>query len=200
MPSEPRSSDPSESDVFPAADRVCGECSLCCTLLRVDPLAKLAGTPCPHLGVGGTGCSIYAARPPICREYRCLWLRGGLAPEDRPDRLGAVLDLWARGTDVRLDIRQSLPGIFDGSPRLQQIAARYRETMAVRITDVDDVMNSDRPFRVLLPDGSENRVRGDIVETHREGPRVEIRRSPWLERAVRSWLGWRRLRKLRHYR
>lgn len=199
MPSEPRSSDPSESDVSSSADRVCGECSLCCTLLRVDPLAKLAGTPCPSLLPGGTGCSIYAARPPICGEYRCLWLRGGLTPEDRPDRLGAVLDLWARGTDVRLDIRQSLPGSFDRSPRLQQIAARYRETMAVRITDVDDVMNPDRPFRVLLPDGSENRVRGDIVETHREGRRVEIRRSRWLERAVRRWLGWRRFRKLRNY-
>ena len=190
-------SDPNESDV---ADRVCGECSLCCTVLRVDPLAKLAGTPCTHLGRGGAGCSIYAARPPICREYRCLWLRGGLAPEDRPDRLGAVLDLWARGTDVRLDIRQPLPGIFDRSPRLQRIAARYRDTMAVRITDVGDVMNPDRPFRVLLPDGSENRVRGDIVETVRKGGRVETRRSPWLERAVRRWLGKRRLRKLRHYR
>ena len=200
MPREHFSSDSAGSDVSPTAERVCGECSLCCTVLRVDPLAKLAGTPCSCLRAGGAGCSIYANRPPICREYRCLWLRGGLDREDRPDRLGAVFDLWARGTDVRLDIRQTAPGNFDRSPRLRQIAARYRETMPVRITDLDDVLNPDHPFRVLLPDGTENRVRGDLIESYRDGRRVETRRLPWLERAVRRCLGWFRLRKLRYYR
>ena len=149
--------------------RTCGECSLCCTVLRVDELGKLGGIACVHQDVAGAGCSIHPQRPGICRAYRCLWLSGGLEIADRPDRLGAVLDVVAQGPVVRLEIRESKPGSFDGSERLASIAEQYRKSMPVRITDVGDVMNSSRSYRLLLPGGEEHRIRGDWTEIHRPG-------------------------------
>lgn len=167
------------------ATRACGPCSLCCTVLRVDELAKRGGEDCVHQRPEG-GCRIHASRPGICRAYRCLWLRGRLEPADRPDRLGAVLDFVNHGGQLMLEIRQARAGSFDASPRLQEIAERQRVSLPVRISDSDDVMDPDRPFRVLLPEGEEHRVTGDTVEVHRPGEPVQVRRLHLVERLARK--------------
>jgi len=213
-----------------AARRSCGECSLCCTILRVDELAKRAGDDCVHQrrsepgraaavgavgnGVGKDagkdagrataapardatlgGCAIYETRPPICRSYRCLWLQGGLQDDERPDRTGGIVDLETTGVGLRLAIREAWRGAFDASPALQSIAARYREQMPVRISDAEDVMNPDRPFRVLLAGGVEHRVEGERIDIRHEGRLVERRRLPWAERWARRLAnGWRERR------
>jgi len=177
-----------------AAGRRCGPCSMCCTVLRVDELGKLGGTPCPKLAAAG-GCGIHASRPSVCRAYRCAWLEGKFREDDRPDRLGAVVDFAPRGAGSELVIVEREPGCFDASPRLQEIAEAYRPLMIVRITDTRDVGDADRPFRVLLPGGEEQRVEGDRIEVLREGKRAELRRLPWLERqARRLFIAVRRLR------
>ena len=168
-----------------AATRRCGTCSLCCTILRVDELAKPAGRDCNHQR-GPGGCAIHATRPPICRAYRCLWLQGGLEDDERPDRTGGVVDLETTGVGLRLAIREARAGIFDESPMLRAIAERYRSSMPVRITDTADVSDPDRPFRVLLAGGVEQRVVGDRIEVFRDGQLVESRGLPWIERAVRA--------------
>jgi hypothetical protein len=135
----------------------------------------------------------------VCRAYTCLWLRGAFLDEDRPDRIGAVLDHRNVGGEVRLEIREAHAGAFDRSPRLQEIAAQQRETRPVRISDADDVMDPDRPFRLLLPGGVEQRIAGDRIETLRDGKRVGRRRLPWLDRAVRRFsiaLERRRVRRM----
>ena len=175
--------------------RACGDCSLCCTLLRVDELGTLGGADCVHQNGQGPGCSIHPRRPAICRAYRCLWLSGGLDEGDRPDRLGAVLDVVAQGPQVRLEIRESKPGCFDGSERLASIAEQYRESMPVRITDVGEVINPGRAYRLLLPDGEEHRVEGEWTEIHRPGQPTVRRRLSLLERLVRRlMLAQRRMR------
>ncbi len=174
--------------------RVCGECSLCCTVLRVDELRKLGGTPCLHQRSGG-GCTIHARRPGICRSYECLWLSGSLGADDRPDRLGAVVDLVNEGGSVKLVIRQARPGALEASTRLQEIAATYRISMPVRINDVDAVLDEDRRFRVLMPDGVEHHVEGEWMTIHHPDGRAERRRMPWLERwALRAAHAWKRRR------
>jgi hypothetical protein len=164
----------------------------------VDEIGKLGGVPCVHVQDEG-GCAIHPRRPGVCRAYSCLWLRGAFREEDRPDLLGAVLDQRNVGGEVRLEIREARAGSFDRSPRLQEIAAQQRETMPVRISDADDVMDPDRPFRLLLPGGVEQRIAGDRVEIWRDGARVERRRLPWLDRALRRFsigLERRRIRRL----
>jgi Fe-S-cluster containining protein len=73
-------------------DRVCGDCTVCCTTLQVDTpeLKKPAETPCVHLG--GGGCGIHAVRPSICRTWFCAWRRLAIMAEDmRPDRSGLLV-------------------------------------------------------------------------------------------------------------
>ena len=164
-------------------------------MLRVDELAKPAGQDCPHQR-GVEGCGIYQTRPPICRGYQCLWLQGGLEDAERPDRTGGIIDLEGRGTGVQLGIREIRPGAFDASPALQAIAERYREQMPVRISDTEDVMNPDRPFRVLLASGVEHRVAGEWSEVFEDGAFRERRRLGWAERLARRVGIWWRMRGL----
>ncbi len=178
-----------------AAARSCGACSCCCHVLRVDELSKPAGCDCVHQREGG-GCGIYETRPPICRGYRCLWLQGGLEEEERPDRLGAVVDLEPTGVGVRLAIREVRGGAFDASPALQAIAERYRESMPVRITDTADPTDPDRPYRVLLAGGVEHRVEGEWTEVRRPDRAPERLRLGWAERLARRVGIWRRRRGL----
>ena len=175
--------------------RSCGECDLCCTVLRVDALKKLGGRRCDHQREEGQGCGIYATRPAICRAYRCLWLQGGLDLSDRPDRIGAVIDLSTREGPAYLGIRQLREGTFESSPRLQQIAEAFRETIPVRITRAEDAENASRPYRVLRADGLEQRVEGEWVEEIRNGKSLGPRRIPRIERGFRQLqLAWRRWR------
>ncbi|MDM7955248.1 YkgJ family cysteine cluster protein [Blastomonas sp.] len=76
------------------ADRDCGACTACCTVLTVDTpdLKKPAGTPCEKLTAHG--CSIHAVRPPICRTWFCAWRRVAAMPEEaRPDRSGLLVSV-----------------------------------------------------------------------------------------------------------
>jgi Fe-S-cluster containining protein len=76
------------------ADRDCGDCTACCTVLTVDTpdFKKPAGTPCTHLGP--RGCSIHAVRPHICRTWFCAWRRIAEMPDEaRPDRSGILVSL-----------------------------------------------------------------------------------------------------------
>lgn len=176
--------------------RACGACTLCCTVLRVDALRKLGGVPCRHLRESPEGgCSIHATRPRICRAYRCLWLQGGLEEADRPDRLGALVDVVTEAGTTYLAVREATPGAFDRSPRLREIAERYRAFAPVRIESARDEMDPERPFRLLLAAGEERRVAGDRVTVLREGEPPEERRLPWHERLARRarvrWRVWR---------
>jgi len=76
------------------ADRACGDCTICCTVLKVDTpdFKKAAGTPCAHLA--SHGCGIHAVRPHICQTWFCAWRRvAGLPDETRPDRSGLLVSL-----------------------------------------------------------------------------------------------------------
>lgn len=185
LPTGPQATDPDRA--LRAASRSCGACSHCCTVLRVDELGKRAGLDCVHQRRerGEQGCGIHATRPSICRSYHCLWLQGGLEDDERPDRTGGIVDLETTGIGLRLGIREVRRGAYDASPALQAIAARYREQMPVRITDAHDVMDPDRPFRVLQANGVEQHVAGDRVATYRNGVLVREERLPWADRLGR---------------
>jgi Fe-S-cluster containining protein len=76
------------------ADRTCGDCVACCTVLAVDTpdFQKPAETSCRH--VCSRGCSIHAVRPHICRTWFCAWRRIAKMPDEaRPDRSGLLVSL-----------------------------------------------------------------------------------------------------------
>lgn len=75
--------------------RQCGDCQLCCKLLAVPPLNKLAGQKCQHQKFG-KGCTVYHTRsmPPECGYWNCRWLVGDdTADQSRPDRGHIVIDI-----------------------------------------------------------------------------------------------------------
>lgn len=76
--------------------RQCGDCQLCCKLLPVRSIGKLAGERCKHQR-HSKGCSVYAnlARvSPECRLWSCRWLvEDDTADLRRPDRSHYVIDL-----------------------------------------------------------------------------------------------------------
>ena len=160
----------------------------------MDELRKLGGSPCRHLRAApeAPGCGIHARRPGICRAYSCLWLAGGLDEADRPDGLGAVLDIATEGLVTRLRVHEARPGAYEGSPRLREIVARYRESMPVRISDVSRAGDPAAPVRELGPRGAELRIEGDWVVRIAHGREQERRRLPWFERRLRRLaLAWR---------
>ena len=169
---------------------------MCCTVLRVDELKKRAGDDCRHQR-GAQGCGIYEDRPEICRAYQCLWRQGGLEDDERPDATGGIVDLETTGVGLRLGIRVRRLEEFDAASKLHKIAERYRSQMPVRISDAQDVMNPDRPFRMLLPEGEEQWVLGERIEVYRAGVLVEEKVLPWAERSVRKVQVWWRNRTMR---
>jgi len=167
-------------------------------VLRVDELKKLGGVDCQHQCKSSEsgeavsfGCAIHDRRPQICRNYHCLWLAGGLTDGDRPDKLGAVVDILTLGAETRLSIQEARPGAFDASTRLQEIAAQYRESMPVRIVEAGNVLDPDRPFRALLAQGEEHRVEGEWTTVERPGEATQSLRLSLIARLARRagiWL------------
>jgi hypothetical protein len=74
------------------ADRVCGDCTACCTVMGVRELNKASYQACPHNC--GKSCGIYTSRPRNCHKFCCLWLLGLVEGDERrrPDRLGLIFN------------------------------------------------------------------------------------------------------------
>lgn len=101
------------------------------------------------------------------------------------------------GETALLVIHEAAAGAYDRSPRLREIAAEQRRSLPVRVIDAEHVLDPDRPFRLLMPNGDERRVAGDRIAVYRDGVLVEERRLPWLDRVLRRALAGIRLRRLR---
>jgi hypothetical protein len=74
--------------------RECGDCVACCVTLEIqDPqIAKPADVFCKHCT--GHGCAIYDTRPPVCRDWYCLWRRDKNLPDNlRPDQCGVIFSI-----------------------------------------------------------------------------------------------------------
>lgn len=89
----------------------CGNCTYCCTVMKVKELNKGAHTPCVHCHEG-TGCTIYDERPESCRVYECLWFRSQrfdkpLPADIRPDRCNVVIGTVNNGNEIILYVEPS---------------------------------------------------------------------------------------------
>lgn len=75
--------------------RRCGDCQLCCKLLPVKELAKLANQKCKYQK-HGKGCTVYGKMemPQCCTLWNCRWLLEDRTDDlRRPDRSGYVIDV-----------------------------------------------------------------------------------------------------------
>lgn len=103
-----------------AANRKCGPCTVCCTVLAVDELQKKRHVQCEH--VNENGCGIYETKPHSCNKFKCAWLEGApmFGPQMRPDLCGVVAwpELTAAGYTLLLD--EVEPGAFD-KPEIRKL-------------------------------------------------------------------------------
>ena len=67
--------------------RSCGTCTACCEVMIVPELNKPANKLCQF---ADGGCRMYEHRPPTCKDWNCLWLKGEMRDRDRPDKVGFV--------------------------------------------------------------------------------------------------------------
>lgn len=106
------------------AGRVCGPCTLCCTVLEIPELAKGPGTPCRHLGAG---CGIYPDRPTPCRTFTCGWLAlEALGEAWRPDVAGFLIRDERADGFLCIDVDPARPEAWRAEPYLVQIKAWSR--------------------------------------------------------------------------
>lgn len=86
--------------------RHCGGCTLCCRLLPVRSLDKLAGQRCKHQRTT-KGCAVYdrlARVSPECKLWSCRWLvEDDTAELSRPDRSHYVIDIMPDFVTLRDD-------------------------------------------------------------------------------------------------
>jgi hypothetical protein len=120
---EPQNSLPSQDEklqVFRLTGRECGSCSLCCKLLRIDELSKPANRWCRHCRPGNSGCTIYDARPPVCRGFYCEWLlEPKMGDEWRPTR--AKMVVCREGEDTIFNVDPDTPTRWREAPYYTQI-------------------------------------------------------------------------------
>ena len=66
-----------ENEIDEQAKRIgrkCGDCSLCCYILKIDELKLPMRTCCDYQSDKLPGCMIYKNRPRSCRDFSCNWL------------------------------------------------------------------------------------------------------------------------------
>jgi hypothetical protein len=84
---------PLASKIVPG--RSCGSCTQCCKISPLPEVASPRSVYCKHC-IPQRGCSIYASRPSLCREFFCNWLLlDELGPEWQPERSKLVLQSLA---------------------------------------------------------------------------------------------------------
>ncbi|WP_184059453.1 YkgJ family cysteine cluster protein [Sphingomonas aerophila] len=159
------------------AERSCGGCTACCTVLKVDApdFKKPAGVPCTHLSA--RGCSIHAVRPGICRTWFCVWRRVASMPDEaRPDRSGLL---------VSLNFAREPQNCFEGvsiNVRLLAGSAAIENGLAAKVLD----SVCDQLVPVWFSDGSKKM----LMHPDNEVAQHVLSGTPapeYIEGEVRAW-------------
>lgn len=110
------------------AERICGSCSLCCKIMRIEELEKPADSWCRHCTVG-KGCRIYSERPAECRRFTC----GYLSWEGMPDYwfpARSKMVVTNDGTRIAVHVDPSRPESWRAEPYYSEIKSWSTHAMA----------------------------------------------------------------------
>ena len=104
--------------------RECEECEECCKTLAVKDIGKSKYSTCRYLKGTSPGCQLHdtADQPYACRTWQCLWKRGWLADDDRPDKTGIVSYFGGSPSGLSLYMLESrVNTLTPGTPRRENI-------------------------------------------------------------------------------
>ena len=139
-----------EGDGFaPPAAKPCGECGMCCKILRINVLEKPAGVWCRHFSKG-LGCSIHAGAPGECHRFQCYWsISETLGEEWRPDRCKMVIWSNVEGRIIA-DVDPSHPAAWRQEPYYSQFKAWSNRD---RPTPLEVLVRIKERMLVIFPEG-----------------------------------------------
>ena len=157
--------------------RTCGDCTLCCKLMKIVELDKKEGLWCGHCRPG-VGCAAYATRPSECRSFTCGWLTNpDLDDAWKPNRARMVVTLEDEGRMVAVHVDPSQPRAWMQPPFYAKLKhwARLAEAsdrlVMVRIGSRALVVFPDRDVDIGAMQN------GDRIVTERRGALREARRA-----------------------
>jgi hypothetical protein len=117
-----------------ALGRGCGECSVCCKVFPLAEYQKPAQVMCQHC-VPGKGCSIYATRHPVCREFACAWLiRGEIGAHWYPLLSKMVLTIPAGTNYIQVSIENGFADNWQKEPYKSDLI-KWSSHQPVKIND-----------------------------------------------------------------
>jgi hypothetical protein len=112
--------------------RSCGDCSLCCKVMRIAALDKPPGSWCKHCKPG-SGCTIYPDRPQECRDFVCLYLiNAELGEEWKPSQSKIVLVSEQDGNRIVAHVDPQRPDAWKQQPYYQQLKQWAAQSVAFR--------------------------------------------------------------------
>jgi hypothetical protein len=160
-----------------AQGKSCGGCGACCKLPEIPELSKPVHTTCVNYAAG-TGCSIYAERPGMCRAFECNYLHDpNLSEAWRPDRAGFLL-YFASGRRLVVETDLETPDTWRREPFIGQLREWSRRDGPDPLQVI--VRTGDR-LTVVFPEG-EIELGEDQRRPIRSGYRVVAgRRVPFAE-------------------
>jgi len=155
-----------------SAPRKCGACTLCCRLTAIPELNKQYGVWCRHCSIG-EGCKAYEQRPPSCYSYECLWLKGGLPDNLRPDRCKVVFEELKGHFIYLVLVNFGMPDAWKNRDIRREISQLAKDGFAVVVS-----VEGGKHKYMLIPEGQtkkevEARLRAaqkEISETNRCQP------------------------------
>ena len=135
--------------------RECGSCTLCCSVLGIEEIAKPRGQWCRHCQVESSVsdvavvCAIYQQRPLECRGFECLWLRGKLDDSWFPHHCKIVVYTEPSKPRNRLifDVDPDFPDRWREAPYHATIRAAALRGMGENFAII--VMVGGRQWRIL---------------------------------------------------
>ncbi len=102
----------------------CNGCTVCCTVMAVEPLGKPFYARC--VNELKDGCGIYEDRPQECRDFICSFAAGlmGDATTWRPDQCGLLFFLRRFSDGLWLEIFEAVAGAAADARRLDYLVGR----------------------------------------------------------------------------
>ena len=155
----------------PLEMRSCGTCVACCVTPRIatSELTKDPNTACAHCT--GSGCGIYDTRPPVCRDYLCLWRQTAEMDDSwRPDRSGVILFAipappgYATSMGLELMLTEGVDSIR--RPWFAPFVAMYvRQRRAIFMT-INDVRALLNPYLERIAQQGDEAVLAQLLRFH----------------------------------
>ncbi len=107
----------------------CDQCTVCCTVMAAQELAKPFYAKCEHLVE--RGCGVYEQRPQCCRDFVCAWAAGLMGSNNawRPDRSGLLFFLRRFQDGLWLEIYEATAGAAADLSRVNYLAQRIIDTV-----------------------------------------------------------------------